>query len=113
MTRSEENSEPAVDLPEDILDELERSDDHQLEEIIHYAQDVLHQRHQPTTALEPRPGEEILRTTDHGAYTIVVIKRTDATGSEQGPYVYRVGYEPGIDDEEGTFKWHYLGRVAE
>lgn len=113
MTRSDEGSEPGVDLPQDILDELERSDDRQLREIIHYAQDLLHQRQDPTTELEPRQGEEILRTDDHGTYTIVIAKRTDVTGSEQGPYAYRVRYEPGIDDEDGQFKWHYLGRVDE
>lgn len=113
MCRSEESTEPAVDLPEDVLDALERSDDRQLRELIHYAQELLHDRHDPTTALEARQGEEILKTHDHGAYTIVIVNRTDATGTERGPYVYRVRNDPGLDDEDDQFNWHYLGRFDE
>lgn len=113
MTRPEDDTDPRNGLPDGLLEAIEQSDDRQLREIIHHAQAILHQRHDPTMALEAREGEEILHTSDHGAYTIAIVRRTDATGPEQGPYVYRVRYEPELHDEEGRFRWHYLGRVDE
>lgn len=113
MTRSTDDPDPSKGLPDLVISELEQSSDRQLRTIIHYAQDLLHQRHDPTTALEPREGEEILRMDDHGPYTLVIVKRTDVTGLNQGPFAYRVKYEPSIEGDEGKFRWRYLGRVEE
>lgn len=113
MTQFEEGAESGTELPETLIRELEQSDDEHLREIIHFAQELLHERHDPTTALEAREGEEILRTTDHGAYKIVIVKRTEQTGQDEGPFAYRVKFEPGLDDGEGEFRWHYLGRVMD
>lgn len=51
--------------------------------------------------------------TDHGPYTLVVVKRTDETGPNHGPFLYRVTTESGIDRAVETFRWQYLGRVEE
>jgi hypothetical protein len=98
------------DIPEEITTALEASSDSQLREIIHYAQQFLREHPPLTDAIESRAGEELVRTEDHGAYTIVVVERPDETGEARGPFAYRVGWEHGIDDD-GKYRWHYLGKV--
>lgn len=114
MPPSDELSDPGDRLSERIIDELEQSTDRDLRAVIQYAQNLLHQRHDVTPELAAREGEEILRMTDHGPYTLVVVKRTDETGPDQGPFLYRVTTESGIDpDDDETVRWQYLGRVEE
>lgn len=104
-------NESTDDVPEEITDTLEASSDSQLRAIIDYAQQLLGEHPSMTDAIEPREGEEIVRIDDHGAYTSVVVKRPDETGEARGPFVYRVQWEPHIDDEGGQYRWHYLGHV--
>ncbi|ELZ24306.1 hypothetical protein C475_13692 [Halosimplex carlsbadense 2-9-1] len=61
--------------------------------------------------IESREGEALVRTEDHGAYSIVVVERSDETGEARGPFAYRVRWEPDIEDEKGRYRWHYLGKV--
>jgi len=61
--------------------------------------------------LESRHGEELVRLEDHGAYTIAIVVRPDEPREARGPFAYRVKWEPNIDDEEGRYNWHYLGKV--
>jgi len=111
MTPSE--IDPPEDVPEEIAAALEESNDRQLREIIHYAQQRL-QEHPPITeAIEAREGEELVRTEDHGDYTLVVVERPDAPAEARGPFAYRVKWKPNIEGEEGEgkYQWHYLGKV--
>lgn len=62
-------------------------------------------------AIESRPGEQILRVADHGAYIIVIVERPEETGWARGPFAYRVKWEPRVDTEGGQYRWHYLGKV--
>jgi len=105
------DTDPPDDIPEEITTVLEDSSDSQLREIIHYAQQLLREHPPLTDAIESREGEELVRMEDHGAYTHVVVERPDETGQARGPFAYMVVWEPGIDDEEGKYRWHYLGRV--
>ena len=104
-----------IDSPEDVSEEvttaLEGSSDSQLREIIHYAQQLLRDHPPLTEAIEAREGEELVRMEDHGAYTVVIVERPDETGEARGPFAYRVKWEPDIDDGDGQYKWHYLGKV--
>lgn len=113
MTDSKEKVEPPDDLPELLITELEQSSDEQLRTIIHYAQDLLRQRKGKTQEIEPREGEEIIRKDDHGSYTLVIVKNTQPPKSDQGLFAYRVQYEYGPENEEGRYRWHYLGPVEE
>jgi hypothetical protein len=97
-------------IPARIAETLEASSDGQLREIIHYAQRLLREHPPLTDALESREGEELVRMDDHGAYTHVVVERPEETGQARGPFAYMVTWEP-TTDEEGQYKWHYLGRV--
>lgn len=90
---------------------LEDSSDSQLREIIGYARQLLRGHPPITDVIESRPGEELVRIENCGAYTIVVVERPNERGEARGPFIYRVGWERHIDDEGGRYKWHYLGRV--
>jgi len=105
--------DPPEDISEQIIQTLEGSEDAQLREIIHYAQQLLQDHRSLTEAVEAREGEDLVRTNDHGAYTIVIVERPDETGEARGPFSYRVKWEPNVDDEGGSYRWHYLGRVVE
>ncbi|NLV10052.1 hypothetical protein GOC74_08935 [Halomicrobium mukohataei] len=107
------NSSPPEDIPDSVVTALQDSDDGQLREIIHYAQQLLGEHPSITDAIESREGEELVRTEDHGAYTIAVVKRPDETGEARGPFTYRVRWAPPVEDEDGggKYHWHYLGRV--
>ncbi|GGM51193.1 hypothetical protein [Haloarcula argentinensis] len=105
--------DPPDDIPTEVLQILEESEDPQLREIIHYAQQLLRDHPSLTEAVEAREGEDLVRINDHGAYTTVIVERPDETGEARGPFSYRVKWEPNIDDDGGSYKWHYLGRVVE
>lgn len=109
MTQNK-NDTPA-DIPEEVAETLRGRSDRELRKIIQYTQQLLRERPNRTDAIEPREGEELIRTADHGAYTIVVVERPEESGEAAGPFAYRVRWEPVIDGEGGTYRWHYLGRV--
>lgn len=101
------------DVPEQIKRLLEDSSDSQLREIIHYAQQRLQEHPSLTDEIESRQGEELVRMEDHGAYSIVILERPDETGEARGPFAYRVKWVPNIGDDEGQYRWHYLGKVSD
>lgn len=103
--------DPPEDIPEEVIQPLEESSDRQLREIIHYAQQLLHEAPSGSGEIEPRDGEEIVRIDDAGTHTIVIVERLDKSGEARGPFVYRVNWEPHIDEEGGQYRWHYLGRA--
>jgi len=103
--------DPPEDLPEEFVAVFEHSTTGQLREIVNYARQLLREHPPITDAVESRPGEELVRVEDHGAYTIAVVVRSDEPDEARGPFAYRVKWEPNIDDEGGRYKWHYLGKV--
>lgn len=64
-----------------------------------------------TDAIESREGEELVRIEDHGAYTLVIAERANKTGTDRGPFAYRVQWETETGNEGGQYNWHYLRRV--
>ena len=109
MTQSDTN--PPEDVPNSLTGTLEDSSNSQLRGIRHYAQQLLREHPPLTEAVESRQGEELVRIDDHDAYEVVVVKRPAETGHARGPFAYRVKWEPGIDEQEGQYRWHYLGKV--
>lgn len=103
--------DPSSDIPEEISAALAESSDSQLRATIEHAQRLLGGTSPVTDAVEAREGEEILSITDHGAYMIAVVDRSDETGTARGPFAYRVNWEPGIEGR-GQYRWHYLGEVS-
>lgn len=111
MTSSD--TDPLDDLSEGLITAIEDRSDRELRVIIDYAQQLLREHPPITDVIESRPGEQLVRVEDHGAYTIAVVGRPDETGEACDPFAYRVRWEPLIDDEGGRYKWHYLGKVNE
>ncbi|CQH64533.1 uncharacterized protein HHUB_5061 (plasmid) [Halobacterium hubeiense] len=103
--------DPPDSIPTDVATTLEGCSDAELREIIHYAQQLLRAHPPLTDAIESRPGEDLVRIEDHGAYTIAVVERPGETGKGRGPFAYRVSWEPDVNGGEGKYKWHYLGKV--
>lgn len=108
---TETDIEPPESVSEDVITALEGYDDTQLREVIHYAQRLLQQHPALTDAIESRPGEALVRTEDHGAYTIAVVERPDEAGGARGPFAYRVAWDPATEEGDGQYRWHYLGRL--
>jgi hypothetical protein len=109
---SDPDIDPPDGIPDSVAETLAKSDDAQLRAVIHYAQRLLHADQPLTDEIEPREGERIVRTEDHGAYTFVVVERENETGGDRGPFAYRLKFEPDLEGvAEGKYRWHYLGRV--
>jgi hypothetical protein len=103
---------PPANVPEELAAVLRRCDGPQLRAVVDYARQRLHDRPPIPDAVESRHGEELVRVDDHGAYTVAVVERTGETGESRGRVAYRVKWEPDVSDEEGRYRWHYLGTVC-
>ncbi len=103
--------DPKDAVPDEITMGLEDCSDRQLRATIEYAQRLLQDHPELTEAIESRPGERLVRTEDHGTYTIAIVERPDETGDQRGPFAYLVNWEPGLPGEEGQYRWQYLGMV--
>jgi len=103
---------PPDDVPEELIAVLRSSDASQLRAVIDYAQQRLHERPPITDAVESRHGEELVRVNDHSGYTVAIVERTGETDESRGRVAYRVKWEPDVSDEEGRYRWHYLGTVC-
>jgi hypothetical protein len=106
------DTDPPADVPDEVVTALDESSDEQLRAVVHYAQRLLRKEPTESDEIEPREGEEIVRTEDHGAYTYVVVEHPDETGEARGPFAYRVKWEPDMNDS-GKYRWHYLGRAED
>ena len=106
-------TDPPETVPEELIAVLQDSADSQLRKTINYAQQLLSEHPPITDAVESRHGEELVRVKDDGVYTIAIVARPDEPDEARGPFAYRVKWEPGIDDGEGRYKWHYLGKVSD
>lgn len=105
------DTDPPEPIPEDISEALEASSDEQLRAIIQYAQQRIRDTPSRTETIEPRAGEEIVRTEDHGAYTFVVVERPDSP--DEGQVAYHVRWVPSIEGDGGSYRWQYLGRIGD
>jgi len=105
------DAEPPENVPEAVVTAVQSSSDSQLRDIIRYAQQVLYEHPPLTEAIESRESERLVRIEDHGAYTVVIVERPDETGEGRGPFAYRVQWEPGMEGNDGRYRWHYLGKV--
>jgi len=99
-----------VELDEAIVEAFETTDDELLRGVVTYARQCLDDRPPLTDVIEAREHEQLVRMEDEGAYTTVVVERPDESGAARGPFAYMVQWEPHVEDE-GKYKWHYLGRV--
>jgi hypothetical protein len=115
MSPEPDGPTPPEGLPEHVSDALADLDGHELRKAIVHAQELLRAAEETELPIEPGPGEDILRTTEHDEYTEVVKTVTCAEGCEDcphGPYLYHVTEEPRPEGGEHTH-WKFMGDVHE
>lgn len=110
-----DNSEPTPpdELPLSIVEKLKEFDNQSLRATIGYGQALLSSRSDKTSAIEAKPGEEILSTEDKGTYISVIKLQNCTDGCEDcphGPYLYHVTPEKNINHEE-NYHWTFIGKV--
>ena len=113
MIESAGGPTPPEGLPESLLGDLDELTSEQLRKTIIYARELLQASDEAGSPIEPKPGEEIIRVTEHGGYTEVVKRFRCANGCSDcphGPYLYHVTEEPRPDGGTHTH-WSLLGRV--
>jgi len=105
--------DPPEAVSDDVVEHLEVSSDVELRAIIDYAQRLLRDETSVTEEIEPREGETLVRTEDHGDYVVAIVERADDADGAGGRYAYRIKWQPEVDDEGGTYRWEYFGQVAD
>ena len=78
-----------------------------------YAQERLQFQEEPGPLVEPAPGEDIIRVTEHEGYTEVVKKipsDDDHDDSPHGPYLYHVR-ERSTPEGDSKLFWTLIGEV--
>jgi hypothetical protein len=113
MTDDSEGVTPPEGLPDRIVDDLRDLSTKQLRTTIIHAQELLQAQGEHSSPVEPGPGENIIRTTEHEGYTEVVKEVTCADNCEDcphGPYLYHVREEPSLEGGTKTH-WTFIGEV--
>lgn len=105
MTDQSDTSE-STDLPEHLVEQLQKLDTQQLRETINFAQERLTQH----LTLDPEKleanNEDIVRVEERPAYTVVVRREP------QGKTIYHVRKVRNPDGDE-KLHWRYLGPVVD
>ncbi|WP_128904596.1 hypothetical protein [Halorubrum amylolyticum] len=113
MTDPSRTPEPPEGLSDRIAADLEESPPDELRNAIVFAQELL-QFHETTEfPIDPEPGDNILRVTEHEGYTAVVKQHfceEDCDDCPHGPYLYHVTDEP-LPDGTHEVHWSFVGRV--
>ena len=113
MTDSSNAPTPPEGLPDRLAAELPELTPEELRTTIIHAQELLQFHEETGPPIEPEPGEDILRVTEHDGYTEVVKQYSCAEGCDDcphGPYLYHVREE--TRPEGGTkFHWTFMGKV--
>ncbi|WP_149783115.1 hypothetical protein [Halorubrum aquaticum] len=113
MPRSPEDPTPPEGLPDRLVAELEDLSPEDLRKTIVHARELLRFHEERDLPIEPEPGEDVVRITEHEGYTEVVKRLPCEDGCDDcphGPYVYHVTEEPQPDGETKVH-WSFIGEV--
>lgn len=114
MTNGSAKPTPPDGLPDAVAAELADLSPEQLRNAIVHAQELLRSQEERSPPVEPGPGEDVLRVTEHDGYTEIVKRVTCADGCDEcphGPYLYHVTEEPRPDGRTHDH-WSFIGSVA-
>lgn len=106
---------PPEELPDDTVSQLQQLTAEELRNAIIYTHELLHAQAESGPIVEPAPGEEIVRVTEHEGHTEVVKKQPcgeDCEDCPHGPYLYHVKELTTPTGETKLF-WTLLGEVYE
>lgn len=113
MTRYSKKPTPPEDLPEQLVSDLDQLNADELRKTIIHAQELLQFHEGTDPPIEPSPGEDIIRVTEHEGYTEVVKWvpcGEDCSDCPHGPYLYHVTQEHYPDGKEEPH-WIFIGAV--
>ena len=97
-------------IPDHLVVELTELTPEELRNTIVHAQELLRFQEETSSPIEPGPGEDIIRTTEHKEHTEIVKQYLCAEGCgdcPHGPYLYHVREEARPKGEQ-TFIGHSL-----
>lgn len=101
-------------LSDELVMELKGLQEHELREVVHFAQGRIRELQAPVSdTIEPAPGEEILSVEERPECTEVIKSEPCGEGCSEcphGPYLYHV-YEEVKPDGRTSLHWVFLGRV--
>ena len=113
MTRYPKKPTPPKGLPDELVSDLDQLNGEELRKTIIHAQELLNFQDEVPSSVEPEPGEDIIRITEHDGYTEVVKQVFCSEGCSEcphGPYLYYVTEERHIDGTEEPY-WRFIGDV--
>ena len=113
MAGSNDAPTPPDGLPDRIAVDLKELSPVELRATIVHAQELLRFHEETDLPIEPEPGDDILRITEHDGYTEVVKQTRCADGCTDcphGPYLYHVTEEPRPDGSHAPH-WSFVGAV--
>ncbi|MFW6435348.1 MAG: hypothetical protein ACOCY1_03110 [Halovenus sp.] len=117
MASDSEPPTPPEGLPDRLVSDLRELSDEELRMAIIHAQELLQAHGEHPSGIEPGPGEDIIRVSEHEeeGYTEVVKTVNCVEGCDNcphGPYLYHVTEEPRPEGETKTH-WSFIGKVEE
>ena len=115
MADESERPTPPEGLPEEIVSDLNRLTAEELHKTIVHAQELLQSASTHRSPVEPKPGDDVVRVTEHEGYTEVVkwVRCGEDCGDcPHGPYLYHVTEEPQPEGGEKQH-WTFIGEVNE
>ena len=113
MTGSSRTPEPPEGLSDGIAADLEGLSPDELRKAIIFARELLQSHEATEFPIDPEPGDDVLRVTEHEGYTAVVKQHVCEAGCDDcphGPYLYHVTEET-LRDGTREAHWSFIGRV--
>ena len=113
MTDTPRTREPPEGLSDAVVAELEDLSPNELRNAIVFARELLQSHEATEFPIDPEPGDDILRVTEHEGYTEVVKQHYCGEGCDDcphGPYLYHVTDET-LPDGTHESHWTFIGRV--
>ena len=113
MTDSSIGPTPPEGLPDHLISDLAELRPDELRKAIIHAQELLQFHKETEFPIEPEPGDDILRVTEHDGYTEVVKQVYCHEGCDDcphGPFLYHVTEEPDPDGGTRTH-WSFIGEA--
>ncbi len=104
---------PPEGLPERLVSDLNGLTAEELHKAIIHAQELLNFRNEGPSAIDPQPGDDIIRVTEYDGYTEVVKQvycGENCDDCPHGPYLYRVTRERHPDGTTSAY-WRFIGDV--
>lgn len=113
MSTASDEPTPPEGLPDALFEKLQELSDEELRKTVIYARELLVNEGEGSSTIEPRPGEDIIRISEHEGYTEVVKKipcGKDCDECPHGPYLYHV-HEETLPNGETELHWVFLGQT--